>query len=151
MNVTLCNIKFETKICNYNLPWLTVIKGEAPANWAISVPLLHGDITLAGGTPVTGATPVLSAHWTVIKGAAPKILAIPVPLLFWRLFPVTHLFLWSSIDWTTVFCIYHSSQPKALVIRYESQKKEKKLLWFFFEFHFEHKQQNKCQCIRSWL
>ena len=84
-------------------PWMqlavnwAVIRGAAPANLAIQVPPLHGDITLAWGTPLTGAAPVLSVDWNVIKGAAPANLAIPVPLLFWHscrchtYFPVVQL------------------------------------------------------------
>ena len=68
------------------------------------MPPLHGDIIFDGGTPLTGATPVLSINWTVIRGAALAYLAIPVPLLFWRLLPVPHLFPCSLTDWTRVFC-----------------------------------------------
>ena len=40
-----------------------------------------------------------------IRKPAPANLAIPVPRLLWRHGPVPHLFPFSSIDWTTVFCI----------------------------------------------
>ena len=39
-----------------------LLKRAAPANLAIPVPLLYGDIIFAGGTPLTGATPVLSVN-----------------------------------------------------------------------------------------
>ena len=54
----------------------------SPANFAIPVPLFNGHITLAGGTPLTEASPVWSVNGPGIRGAALTNLAIPVPLLF---------------------------------------------------------------------
>ena len=89
-------------------PWMavnwTVIRGVAPANFAIPSPQLHGDTTLALGTTLTGATPVMAVNWTLIREAAPANFAIPVPQIFcWPL--GAPIFPCSSIDWTTVFCI----------------------------------------------
>ena len=92
------------------------------ANLAIPVPPLHGDITFAGETPLTGAFPVLLVNWTVIWGVALANLAIPVPLLLWRLLLVPHLFPCSSTDCTMVFCI-DQRPPKAPSIMMSHQCK----------------------------